>query len=175
MLLIKKGQLRVYTLSEDGRDVTLYRLFADDIGILSAACTLDAVTFDVYIDAEEDTDVLLTDALAFRRLSMTNIYVRCFAYELASKRLSDMLWKMQQVLFLSADRRFAIFLLEESEKRKSEVVHLTHEQMARYMGTAREVVTRLIKYFNQEGWTTSGRGYLRIEDREALRRLAGTY
>ncbi len=175
VLLIKKGQLRVYTLSEDGRDVTLYRLFADDIGILSAACTLDAVTFDVYIDAEEDTDVLLTDALAFRRLSMTNIYVRCFAYELASKRLSDMLWKMQQVLFLSADRRFAIFLLEESEKRKSEVVHLTHEQMARYMGTAREVVTRLIKYFNQEGWTTSGRGYLRIEDREALRRLAGTY
>ena len=107
VLLIKKGQLRVYTLSEDGRDVTLYRLFADDIGILSAACTLDAVTFDVYIDAEEDTDVLLTDALAFRRLSMANIYVRCFAYELASKRLSDMLWKMQQVLFLSADRRFA--------------------------------------------------------------------
>lgn len=149
VLLIKKGQLRVYTL--------------------------DAVTFDVYIDAEEDTDVLLTDALAFRRLSMANIYVRCFAYELASKRLSDMLWKMQQVLFLSADRRFAIFLLEESEKRKSEVVRLTHEQMARYMGTAREVVTRLIKYFNQEGWTTSGRGYLRIEDREALRRLAGTY
>ena len=175
MLLLKKGQLRVYTLSEDGRDVTLYRLFADDIGILSAACTLDSVTFDVYIDAEEDTEVLLTDASAFRRLSDANIYVRCFAYELASKRLSDMLWKMQQVLFLSADRRFAIFLLEESEKRKSEVVHLTHEQMARYMGTAREVVTRLIKYFNHEGWTTSGRGYLRIEDREALRRLAGTY
>ena len=118
--------------------------------------------------------MLLTDASAFRRLSDANIYVRCFAYELASKRLSDMLWKLQPVLFLSADRRFAIFLLEESEKRKSEVVRLTHEQMARYMGTAREVVTRLIKYFNQEGWTTSGRGYLRIEDREAVRRLAGT-
>ncbi len=174
-MLIKRGQLRVYTLSEDGRDVTLYRLFADDIGILSAACTLDAVTFDVYIDAEEDTEVLLTDASAFRKLSEGNIYVRCFAYELASKRLSDMLWKLQQVLFLSADRRFAIFLLEESEKRKSDVIRLTHEQMARYMGTAREVVTRLIKYFNQEGWTTSGRGYLHIEDGEALRRLAGTY
>lgn len=138
--------------------MTLYRLFADDIGILSAACTLDAVTFDVYIDAEEDTEVLLTDASAFRKLSEGNIYVRCFAYELASKRLSDMLWKLQQVLFLSADRRFAIFLLEESEKRKSDVIRLTHEQMARYMGTAREVVTRLIKYFNQEGWTTSAAG-----------------
>ena len=175
ILLLRSGQLRSYLLSEDGRDVTLYRLFGGEVCILSASCVMDAVNIDLYIDAEEDTDVLLTDASAFRRLSDANIYVRCFAYELASKRLSDMLWKMQQVLFLSADRRFAIFLLEESEKRKSEVVHLTHEQMARYMGTAREVVTRLIKYFNQEGWTTSGRGYLRIEDREALRRLAGTY
>ncbi len=77
VMLIKRGQLRVYTLSEDGRDVTIYRLFADDIGILSAACTLDAVTFDVYIDAEEDTEVLLTDASAFRKLSEGNIYVRC--------------------------------------------------------------------------------------------------
>ncbi|XOQ24764.1 MAG: Putative Crp family transcriptional regulator [Mitsuokella multacida] len=175
VLLIKKGQLRVYTLSEDGRDVTLYRLFPDDIGILSAACTLDSVTFDVYIDAEEDTEALLTDAPAFRKLSDGNIYVRCYAYELASKRLSDMLWKLQQVLFLSADRRFAIFLLEESRERKSDTVHLTHEQMARYMGTAREVVTRLIKYFNQEGWTRTGRGCLQIVDRDALKELAGPY
>ena len=101
--------------------------------------------------------------------------MRCYAYELASKRLSDMLWKLQQVLFLSADRRFAIFLLEESRERKSDTVHLTHEQMARYMGTAREVVTRLIKYFNQEGWTRTGRGCLQIVDRDALKELAGPY
>ena len=155
--------------------MTLYRLFPDDIGILSAACTLDSVTFEVYIDAEEDTEALLTDASAFRKLSDGNIYVRCYAYELASKRLSDMLWKLQQVLFLSADRRFAIFLLEESRERKSDTVHLTHEQMARYMGTAREVVTRLIKYFNQEGWTRTGRGCLQIVNRDALKELAGPY
>ena len=173
VLLIKSGQLRVYTMSEDGREVTLYRLFPDDVGILSAACALDAVTFDVYIDAEEDTEVLLTDAVAFRKLADTNVYVRCFGYEKASNRLSEMLWKMQQVLFLSADRRLAIFLLEESEKLGGDEIHMTHEQIARFMGTAREVVSRLVKYFSQEGWVKTARGCIRLTNREALRDLAG--
>ncbi|SFT47742.1 CRP/FNR family transcriptional regulator, anaerobic regulatory protein [Selenomonas sp. GACV-9] len=173
VLLIKSGQLRVYTMSEDGREVTLYRLFPDDVGILSASCALDAVTFDVYIDAEEDTEVLLTDAVAFRKLADTNVYVRCFGYEKAANRLSEMLWKMQQVLFLSADRRLAIFLLEESEKLGGDEIHMTHEQIARFMGTAREVVSRLVKYFNQEGWVKTARGCIRLTNREALRDLAG--
>ncbi|MBE6093013.1 MAG: Crp/Fnr family transcriptional regulator [Selenomonas ruminantium] len=172
-LLIRSGQLRVYTMSEDGREVTLYRLFAGDVGILSASCVLDALTFDVYIDAEEDTEVLLTDAVAFRRLVEGNIHVRCYAYELATQRLSDMLWKMQQVLFLSADRRFAIFLLEESAQNGSGEIHLTHEQIARYMGTAREVVSRMVKYFNQEGWIKNSRGCIKIIDRQALEQLKG--
>lgn len=173
VLLIKSGQLRVYTMSEDGREVTLYRLFAGDVGILSASCVLSDLTFDVYIDAEEDTEVLLTEAATFRRLADDNVHVRCYGYQLATHRLSDMLWKMQQVLFLSADRRFAIFLLEESKQNGSEEIHLTHEQIARYMGTAREVVSRMVKYFNQEGWIKNSRGCIRIVNREALKDLAG--
>lgn len=172
-LLLKSGQLRVYTMSEDGREVTLYRLFAGDVGIMSAACVLDDLTFDVYVDAEEDTEVLLTEAPAFRRLLEGNVHVRCYAYQLTTQRLSDMLWKMQQVLFLSADRRFAIFLLEESVQHGSDEIHLTHEQIARYMGTAREVVSRMVKYFNQEGWIKNSRGCIRIIDRKSLEELAG--
>lgn len=173
VLLLKKGQLRIYTMSEDGREVTLYRLFADDVGILSASCVLDSLTFEVYVDAEEDTEALLVKAQTFRKLSDGNINVRCYGYQMATCRLSDMLWKMQQVLFLSADRRLAIFLLEESEKNGAEEIHLTHEQIARYMGTAREVVSRLVKYFNQEGWIKNSRGCIRIINREALTDLAG--
>lgn len=173
VLLVKRGQLRVYTMSEDGREVTLYRLFPDDVGILSASCALDAVTFDVYIDAAEDTEVLLTDSVAFRKLAKDNIYVRCYGYEMASNRLSEMLWKMQQVLFLSADRRLAIFLLEESAKRNSREIHMTHEEIARFMGTAREVVSRLVKYFNQEGWVKTSRGCISLTNYDALKDLAG--
>ena len=99
--------------------------------------------------------------------------MRCYAYELATQRLSDMLWKMQQVLFLSADRRFAIFLLEESAQNGSGEIHLTHEQIARYMGTAREVVSRMVKYFNQEGWIKNSRGCIKIINRQALEQLKG--
>ena len=95
ILLVKEGQLRVYTLSEDGRDVTLYRLFPGDVGILSAACTLDAVTFPVSIEAVADTDVLRTEASVFNRLLQENIYVKAYAYEMAARRLSEMLWRMQ--------------------------------------------------------------------------------
>ena len=99
--------------------------------------------------------------------------MRCYGYEMSARRLSEMLWKMQQVLFLSADRRLAIFLLEESEKMETDEIHLTHEQIARFMGTAREVVSRLVKYFNQEGWVKPSRGCIRLLDKEALRQLAG--
>ena len=173
VLLLKKGQLRIYTMSEDGREVTLYRLFANDVGILSAPCVLDSLTFDVYVDAEEDTEALLIKSPTFRKLSDSNLLVRCYGYEMATSRLSDMLWKMQQVLFFSADRRLAIFLLEESEKNGSEEIHLTHEQIARFMGTAREVVSRLVKYFNQEGLIKNSRGCIKIIDREAMKQLAG--
>ncbi len=173
VMLVKTGQLRIYTLSEDGRDVTLHRLFPGDIGIMSATCVFPAVTFDVYIDAVEDTEILLTDAQTFKRLSDENIYVKEFGYETAASRLSEMLWRMQQILFLSADRRLAVFLLEERAKTKSDDIRLTHEQIAQFMGSAREVVSRLMKYFNQEGYVRSGRGRLRILDPEGLKELAG--
>ena len=173
VLLVKKGQLRIYTLSEDGRDVTLYRVFPDEVEFLTASCLLEAVTFEVQIDAEEDTEVLLTDAAAFRHLMESNIHVRCFGYEQAAKRLSEMLWRMQQILFLSADRRLAIFLLDEMAQTGSATLHMTHEQIARYMGTAREVVSRLVKYFSQEGLISTARGCLQINNVAALQRLAG--
>ena len=173
VLLVKSGQLRVYSLSEDGRDVTLYRIFAGDMCVLSASCVLQAITFPVNIDAEEDTEVLRIGAPTFRKLAQDNIYVRCFGYETAAGRLSDILWKMQQILFLSADKRLAIFLLEESAKPGSDTIHLTHEQIARYMGSAREVVSRLMKYFSQEGYVKTGRGQLQLLDKPGLQRLAG--
>lgn len=174
VLLIKKGQLRAYTLSEDGREVTLYRLFPGDVAILTVSCALQAVTFEVFVDAEEDTEVLQLDSAAFRSLSEKNIYVKCFGYERASSRLSEMLWTLQQILFLSADKRLAIFLLQESGKRQSRELHLTHEQIARYMGSAREVVSRLLKYFAQEGMVELGRGSLQILQPKKLAVLAET-
>ena len=105
ILLLRTGQLRAYLLSEDGRDVTLYRLFGGEVCILSASCVMDSVNVDLYIDAEEDTEALCISAGIFRRLMQQNVYVRCYAYQLTAERFSDTMWTMQQILFMSADRR----------------------------------------------------------------------
>ena len=172
ILLLRSGQLRAYLLSEDGRDVTLYRLFAGDVCILSASCVLDAVTFDVHIDAEEPVDAYCIGAGVFRNLMQQNIYVRCFAYQTITERFSDTMWAMQQILFMSADRRLAIFLTDELAKTGSNELHMTHDQIARYMGSAREVVSRLLKYFAQEGLVTLWRGGLTVLDKPRLQKLA---
>lgn len=171
VLIVKRGQLRTYMLSEEGRDVTLYRLFPGDICILSASCVLEAITFDVFIDAEEDTDVLLINSAVFHQIAEQNIYVKCFGYELATTRFSDVMWAMQQILFMGADKRLAIFLSDEIAKTGSDRIKMTHEQIARYMGTAREVVSRMLKYFAGEGIVALSRGEIRIVDKEKLHKL----
>ena len=90
--------------------MTLYRLFGGEVCILSASCVMDSVNIDLYIDAEEDTEAYCISAGVFRRLMQQNVHVRCYAYQMTAERFSDSMWTMQQVLFMSADRRLAIFL-----------------------------------------------------------------
>lgn len=172
-LHVLSGSLRVYIISEEGREFTMYFLRPGDIAILASTCFLETVACDVYIDAYEDTALFASDTDVVRCILDANLSVRCRAYEAAVLRLSEMLWKFQQTLFTSADRRLAKFLLEESGRTESDEIRLTHEQTAQYLGTAREVVSRLMREFGQEGLVETSRGRIRIVDRTALRDRAG--
>lgn len=171
IFLVRSGQFRTYLMSEDGREITLYRLYAGDVCILSASCVLEAITFDVYIDAEEDTEALLIDASVFRMLAEKNIYVQNFGYRITTGNFSDVMWAMQQILFMGADKRLAIFLIDETSKNGTDTVKMTHEQIARLMGSAREVVSRMLKYFEEENMVALSRGEVRITNRKKLREL----
>lgn len=171
VLLIKKGELRVYILSEEGKDITLYRLRDGDICILSASCILQNITFDVHIDAEFDSDVLLLDANLYQQLCSENIYAENFTSKLVIDRFSDVMWAMEQILFMSFDKRLAIFLSDEITRTQSELVELTHEQIAKYIGSAREVVSRMLKYFAQEGIVELSRGGVKVIDKKKLKKL----
>ena len=171
VLLIKNGGLRVYILSEDGREITLYRLSPGDVCVLSASCIINSITFDVHIDAESDTDAYLINIGAFSKLSNQNVYVENFAYKNTNERFSDVMWAMEQILFMSFDKRLAIFLLDEITKTNSNELHLTQEQIAKYIGSAREVVSRMLKVFQSEGILEQSRGSIHIIDKEKLREL----
>jgi len=168
---VKSGSLRTYLLSDGGREITLYRSYEGDVCILSASCVLESITFDVFVDAEEDSEVMVINASAFASLMENNMFVECYAYKLATESFSNVMWAMQQILFMSFDRRLALFLYEELKKTGGDTVYLTHEQVAKYTGSAREVVTRMLKYFVSEGITELSRGGIKIIDRNKLMRL----
>jgi len=169
LLLVQSGELRVYILSEDGREVTLYRLSEGDSCVLSASCILNNITFDVLIDAECETEGLLLNIATFSRLTKENIYVENFAYKNTVDRFSDVMWAIEQILFMSFDKRLATFLLDEMSKTKSSEINLTHEQIAKYVGSAREVVSRMLKNFEQLGLLKLSRGSIQIIDKDKLK------
>ena len=161
----------MFPLSDSGKEITLYRLFPGDMCMLSASCVLESITFDVTIDAEEDSECLIISGAAYNTLSQKNKDVRIFSLETAVSRFSDVMWVMQQILFMSMDRRLAVFLTDEAARTGSDEILLTHEQIARYIGSAREVVSRMLKYFSAEGFVTVSRKGVRITDKAGLRRL----
>lgn len=171
LILVKSGELRVYILSEEGRDVTLYRLAEGDSCILSASCILSSITFDVLIDAEQDTEVLLFNVGIFSKLAQENIFVENYMYKNTADRFSDVMWAMEQILFMSFDKRLAVFLHDEMIKTESNTINLTHEQIAKYMGSAREVVSRMLKSFESQGILKLSRGKIEIVDKNKLRKL----
>ena len=162
----------MYMLSEDGKEVTLSRLFAGDMCMLSASCVLDAITFDVFIDSEENSECVVVGGCAYEELSRRMPEAKIFALESAISRFSDIMWVMQQILFMSMDKRLSIFLLDEITKNGGDTIKLTHEQIAKYMGSAREVVSRMLKYFATEGMISVSRGEgIKILDKRRLREL----
>ncbi len=172
VILIKSGSLRLYLLSEEGKEITLYRLFPGDMCILSASCVLETITFDVFIDSEENSECIVVGGCAYEDLSKRMPEVKIFTQETALSRFSDIMWVMQQILFMSMDKRLAIFLLDESAKTGSDTIKLTHEQIAKYMGSAREVVSRMLKYFASEGMITASRSEgIKLLDKNRLRKL----
>jgi len=172
IILIRKGSLRLYILSDEGKEITLYRLFPGEMCILSASCVLNNITFDVFVDAEENSECIIVGGCAYASLSERCDAAKIFALETALSRFSDVMWVMQQILFMSMDKRLAIFLLDEISKTGGDTIHLTHEQIAKYMGSAREVVTRMLKYFSGEGIVELSRGGIKITDVKRLRNLA---
>ncbi len=171
MLLVISGEIRTYLLSEEGREVTLYRLYSGDLCVLSASCVISQITFETQMIAQQNTKVLIIPVDVIAAFREKNIYVRCFLYELATKRFSDVMWAMQQILFKGLDRRLAGFLLVEAERTESNVIHMTHEQIAQQISSAREAVARMFKHFAEDGLVDIKRGAITLLDIDGLRNL----
>ena len=172
LLLIRSGQLRTYILSEEGREVTINRLLDHDVCLLSASCVMPDMQFNVMIEAEKDSEFWSIPACLFKNLMDESRVVSNFSISLMSSHFSEIMWLMEQIMWKSFDKRLARFLVEESRLEESLSLKTTHERIANHMGTAREVVTRMLRYFQGEGLVRLTRGTVELADLEGLEALA---
>ena len=172
MLLVRNGQLRAYLLNEEGREVTICRFFEMDICLFTAACVMPSMQFDIFIEAEKDSEVWVIPACLYKNLMDESLVIANYARDLITNHFSELMWLMEQIMWKSFDKRLAKFLLEESIVEGTDSLRITHEKIANHMGTAREVVTRMLRYFQSEGMVKLTRGTVELAEKKALRKLS---
>lgn len=171
LFLIKSGQLRAYILSDEGREITIYRLFDWDICLFSASCVLNSIQFEIIIEAEKDAEFWVIPPMVFKKLMDESAPMANYVNSIMGSRLSDVMWLVEQVMWKSMDKRIAAFLLEEATIEGTNQLKITHEAIANHLGTHREVVTRMLRYFQNEGLVRLSRGAVEITDEQGLDNL----
>lgn len=172
LISVVSGQLRAYIQSSSGKEVTLYRLLPFDICVMTASCLLHNMQFDIHLSAESPTKVLLIPTSTIEKINEDDPIFKQFTLDLMTQRFSDVMWVMEQIAFSSMPARIAYFLMDNYQQKQQPILLFTHDFIAKELGSAREVISRLLKYMEQEGLIDVGRGKITIKDPKALSNLA---
>lgn len=169
--IIGSGRVRVFITSPGGGDITLFRLIGGDVSILSAACMLNGMDIELDMEMETDCTIYTIPKKVYRRLYDESAVVKDYTLEMISEKFSDIMWLLNQFLFSNVASRIAGALLEHRALEGGDELSLTHETIAKDAGTAREVVTRILKQFQSDGLVKLGRGKVIIVDPERLGKI----
>ncbi len=169
--IIGSGRVRVFITSPGGGDITLFRLIGGDVSILSAACMLNGMDIELDMEMETDCTIYTIPKKVYRRLYDESAVVKDYTMEMISEKFSDIMWLLNQFLFSNVASRIAGALLEHRALEGGDELSLTHETIAKDAGTAREVVTRILKQFQSDGLVKLGRGKVIIVDPERLGKI----
>lgn len=162
------GQSRVYKMSSSGREILLYRVAAGETCVITTTCLLGNSNYPASTIVEEPIRDVIIPSAAFNQLMVDSKVFRTFVMTNYGALISDLIVLLDEVAFHSLDARLAKLLLDAN----SETISRTHQLMADELGTAREVVSRQLKRFEQKGWVKLGRGQVEIANRTALEKLA---
>jgi CRP/FNR family transcriptional regulator len=168
-LMVLAGSVRVQMVSEQGREIVLYRVGGGQTCVLTTACLMGGQAYNAQGVVESEVTALMLPAAAFRDLVAESAGFRDFVFSAYGTRLSDLLLLVEEVAFRRVDARLAALLLARSEAGGMAV---THQGLAVELGTAREVISRQLKEFERRGWVRLGRGRVAVVRPEALAALA---
>jgi CRP/FNR family transcriptional regulator len=172
LLLVISGRLKAFILSNQGREVSLYRLFERDICLFTASCTMNNMNFEMQFEVEIKTSVYQIPPDVLEEVQSESVEMAQYIVNLMTSRFSEVMWTIEQILFKSLDARLAAALIEQQAIDESDELIITHDMLARQMGSAREVVTRTLNYLKSEGLVEIGRGKIKILDYNALYDMA---
>lgn len=172
LMMLIKGSVRAYLLSPDGRETTLFSLHDQSICIFSALSLFNQISFQVFLASDCCSKVLVVNMSIMKQLMQNNLYFRCFAYELIAERFNLVMGSMQRILFNSLEQRLAAFLVAEYNRCGKTHIQLTHNYIARYIGTSRERVTKTLKKLNEKKLLNRSKGCIELTDIDGLCALA---
>ena len=132
---------------------------------------MSSIQFEIIIEAEKDSELWIIPPHIYKSLMTESAAIANYTNEVMATRFSDVMWLMEQVLWKSFDKRLAEFLLQESDLEGSTILKITHEAIGNHLGNPREVVTRMLRYFQGEGMVALTRGTIEITDRKKLEGL----
>ena len=171
IIFILIGEIRISLISDEGREVTLYRAHAGEFCVSTASCVIHQLTFETIVTAEEDTTVLVIPSSITSRLMESNVHVRAFVFERETERYSQTIWAIQQMLFKKFDQRLAAYIIEAYQSTGKPEIKKTQEEIARDVNSAREVVARMLQEFAAKGLVEIRRGKIVLKNIEGLKKL----
>ena len=172
LMVLVEGRIRAYLLSPNGREITLFSIHDQNLCIFSALSLFNQISFQVFLTSDCRSRVLVVNMSIMEQLMRNNLYFRCFAYELITERFNMVMDSMQWILFNSLEQRLAVFLIAEYNRCGKTHIHLTHNYIARYIGTSRERVTKTLKKLNEKKLLNKSKGCIELTDIDGLRALA---
>jgi len=172
--LVVRGQARVYTMGDQGREITLYRIVAGESCILTASCILGGQQFPAFARADDETEQLLVPSETVHAWMRDHPAWRQFVFELIARRLASVIATVDEVAFQRLDARLAVYLLHQLQRTEGDTLSTTHEDIASELGSARAVISRKLKSFEHRGLVALGRGQITVHDAAALHRLQHT-
>ncbi|MFQ5674789.1 MAG: Crp/Fnr family transcriptional regulator [bacterium] len=170
--LLGKGSIRVYKQGESGRQITLYHVVSGETCILTASCLLSGMNYPASATAESDSTAVVFSAPTFRKWVAADEGIRQFVFETLAIRMANVMSLVEEIVFNRMDQRLAQYLQQRfaNERRPLRIIQATHEQIASDLGTAREVISRLLKELERLGAIELTRGRISLGDNEILQR-----
>ena len=171
IVLVVKGQIRSFMSSSSGKEITLFKLFQNDLCILSSSCVYQNLSYDINLQVEENSSLIIIDGNFFKEVLNKNLSVHKFMLEITQSKLSEIMWVLEQVVFFSLEYRLSDYLINQYYLKNSLQIYITHEDIANDLGSSREVISRMLKRFEKDNLIQMSRGYIKIINIQKLKLL----